>query len=124
RQLAAAAGLRARRTGLQGADLDKGELTIQPRVLNSRQSNPRQRNRGTEAQMISRMVTAMVAAAFLASAAMAPTIVMAEAAKKELTPQQQKMKDCAAQWKEEKATKKVSGKKAHNDFMSKCLKKS
>ena len=72
--------------------------------------------------MISRMVTAMVAAAFLASAAMAPTIVMAEAAKKELTPQQQKMKDCSAKWKDEKAAKKVSGKKAHNAFMSTCLK--
>jgi hypothetical protein len=44
------------------------------------------------------------------------------AAEKKLTPQQQKMKDCSAKWKDEKATKKVSGKKAHNAFMSTCLK--
>ncbi|MBV8838823.1 MAG: hypothetical protein JO000_20005 [Alphaproteobacteria bacterium] len=72
--------------------------------------------------MISRLMTAAVAAAFLTGALMAPTIVMAEAAKKELTPQQQKMKDCSAKWKDEKAAKKVSGKKAHNAFMSTCLK--
>jgi len=68
--------------------------------------------------MISRLVTAVVAAAFLTGA----TMVMAAAAKKELTPQQQKMKDCSAKWKDEKAAKKVSGKKAHNAFMSTCLK--
>ena len=46
-----------------------------------------------------------------------------ESAKKELTPQQQKMKDCAAvKWKEEKKAKNVSGRKAYNEFMSKCLK--
>ena len=72
--------------------------------------------------MISRLVTAVAAAAFLTGATMAPTIAMAEAAKKELTPQQQKMKDCSAKWKDEKAAKKVSGKKAHNEFMSSCLK--
>jgi len=72
--------------------------------------------------MISRLVTAVVAAAFLTGATMVPTMVMAAAAKKELTPQQQKMKDCSAKWKEEKTTKKVSGKKAHNAFMSTCLK--
>jgi Spy/CpxP family protein refolding chaperone len=42
--------------------------------------------------------------------------------KKELTPQQQKMKDCAAKWKDEKKAKNVSGRKAYNEFMSKCLK--
>ena len=73
--------------------------------------------------MISRLVTAAVATAFLIGAALTPTVASAEMAKKkELTPQQQKMKDCSAKWKEEKATKKVSGKKAHNEFMSSCLK--
>ncbi|HMK78672.1 MAG TPA: PsiF family protein [Xanthobacteraceae bacterium] len=72
--------------------------------------------------MISRFVTTTVAAAFLIGAAAAPTIASAQAAQKELTPQQQKMKDCSAKWKEEKAAKKVSGKKAHNAFMSTCLK--
>ena len=43
-------------------------------------------------------------------------------AKKELTPQQQKMKDCAAKWKDEKKAKNVSGRKAYNEFMSTCLK--
>ena len=32
------------------------------------------------------------------------------------------MKDCAAKWGEEKKAKNVSGKKAHNEFMSTCLK--
>jgi len=73
--------------------------------------------------MISRLVTATVAATFLIGTAIAPTVSWAEMAKKkELTPQQQKMKDCSGKWKEEKATKKVSGKKAHNEFMSNCLK--
>ena len=45
-----------------------------------------------------------------------------ESAKKELTPQQQKMKDCAVKWKDEKKAKNVSGRKAYNEFMSKCLK--
>ena len=39
-----------------------------------------------------------------------------------MTPQQQKMKDCAAKWKDEKAAKKVSGRKAYNEFMKVCLK--
>jgi len=41
---------------------------------------------------------------------------------KKLTPQQQKMKDCSAKWQDEKKAKKVSGKTAHNKFMSTCLK--
>jgi len=32
------------------------------------------------------------------------------------------MKDCAAKWGEEKKAKQVSGKKAHDEFMSTCLK--
>jgi len=73
--------------------------------------------------MIARLMTATVAAAFLMGAAAAPTIARAEAsAQKELTPQQQKMKDCSAKWKDEKTAKKVSGKKAHDAFMSTCLK--
>lgn len=45
-----------------------------------------------------------------------------EPKKKELTPQQQKMKDCAGKWGQEKKAKKVSGRKAYNEFMSGCLK--
>jgi hypothetical protein len=77
--------------------------------------------------MFSRIVTAAVAAAFLLGAAAAPTSSLAEGAtkaatKKELTPQQQKMKDCSVKWGDEKKAKKVSGKKAHDEFMSTCLK--
>ena len=75
-----------------------------------------------------RILKAAIAAAFLFGAVATPTFTMAEMAKKEepkkkeLTPQQQKMKDCSAKWGEEKKAKKVSGKKAHNAFMSGCLK--
>ena len=41
---------------------------------------------------------------------------------KTLTPQRQKMKDCAGKWKEEKAQKHVSGKNAYRAFMKDCLK--
>ena len=85
--------------------------------------------------MISRILTAAVAAAFLLGTA-APTVTFAaaakkeetkqetkkEATKKELSPQQKKMKDCAAKWGDEKKAKKVSGRKAYNEFMSGCLK--
>jgi len=42
--------------------------------------------------------------------------------KKAMTPQRQKMKDCAGKWKEEKAQKNVSGRAAYRDFMKGCLK--
>ena len=47
--------------------------------------------------MIKRAFAIALSAAFLAST-LAPTIAVAAAAKKELTPQQQKMKDCGAEW--------------------------
>ena len=85
--------------------------------------------------MISRILLCALAAAFLSTATMAPTVVLAAAAKKEetkkdeskktkkaLSPQQQKMKDCAGKWGEEKKAKKVSGRKAYNEFMGGCLK--
>jgi hypothetical protein len=46
----------------------------------------------------------------------------AKTTEKKLTPQQQKMKVCSAKWQDEKKAKKVSGKTAHNKFMSTCLK--
>lgn len=78
------------------------------------------------------LVVAAVASVFLLGT-MAPAPVLAEmvkeeptkkkeSKKKELSPQQQKMKSCAADWGQEKKTKKVSGRKAYNEFMSKCLK--
>jgi hypothetical protein len=83
--------------------------------------------------MIARMMTMAVAATLVLGTATFPTVTFAEmlkkeetkkdtTKKKELTPQQQKMKDCAGKWNEEKKAKKVSGKKAHNEFMSGCLK--
>ena len=96
--------------------------------------------------MISRILVVGAALAFVMTATAAPTMVYAEAAKKEqkeakepkaakepaekkekkekkaLTPQQQKMKDCAGKWGQEKKDKKVSGRKAYNEFMSGCLK--
>jgi len=44
------------------------------------------------------------------------------AAKKELTPQQQKMKDCAAKWGDYKKEKNVKGRAEYRKFMSPCLK--
>jgi hypothetical protein len=43
-------------------------------------------------------------------------------AKKELTPQQQKMKDCAVKWADYKKEKNVKGRAEYRKFMSTCLK--
>ena len=43
-------------------------------------------------------------------------------AKRPLTAQQLKMKDCGAKWKEEKETKGVKGLEAWNKFRSECMK--
>jgi hypothetical protein len=79
--------------------------------------------------MFSRILKSAFAAAFLVAVAPLPDVAIAATAKKEekaeqkqLTPQQQKMKTCAAKWGDEKKAKKVSGRKAYNEFMSKCLK--
>ena len=48
--------------------------------------------------------------------------VQAQDGKKTMTPQRQKMKDCAGKWKEEKAQKHVGGKGAYRAFMKDCLK--
>jgi len=41
---------------------------------------------------------------------------------KPLSPQQQKMKDCALKWKDEKAKTNVKGREAYRTFLSSCLK--
>ena len=69
-----------------------------------------------------RSLRSVIAAALFVLVAATPTVTTAAAVKKEMSPQQQKMKDCAAKWGEEKKTKNVSGRKAHNEFMSTCLK--
>ena len=72
------------------------------------------------AAMATALIAAPVASAYAQAAA--PAAKTEKKAAKTLTPQQQKMKDCAGKWKEEKATKKVSGRTAYNKFMSGCLK--
>lgn len=67
--------------------------------------------------MIGRILAAAIATAFLAVAA-APT---AGAQAKPVTPQQQKMKDCAAKWKDEKAKTGAKGRDAYRTFMHGCL---
>ena len=70
------------------------------------------------------MYAKFCAAAFAAFLIAAPIAAgYAATAEKKLTPQQQKMKDCAGKWKDEKAQKKVSGRAEYNKFMSGCLKK-
>ena len=77
------------------------------------------------------MFKALLAAAMataLLTAPPAPALAQDKPAKteskaaKKLTPQQQKMKDCAAKWGDEKKAKKVSGRAEYNKFMSGCLK--
>ena len=84
--------------------------------------------------MLARLLTTAIASAFLiGTVASTPThaakkkeAATEEAAKPEKkrapTAQQQKMKDCAVKWGEEKKAKNVKGRKAHNAFMSTCLK--
>jgi hypothetical protein len=66
----------------------------------------------------------LVAAACLALGALATPIPVEaqDTGGKTVSPQRQKMKDCAAKWKEEKAQKNVSGRAAYRDFMKGCLK--
>lgn len=70
--------------------------------------------------MVKRIFAAAASAAFIAAISAAP--LHAQPAAKQPTAQQQKMKDCAAKWKEEKAEKHVSGRAAYRTFMSTCLK--
>jgi len=66
----------------------------------------------------------LVAAACLAFGAvnLSVPVQAQDTGKKVLTPQRQKMKDCAVKWKEDKAEKHVSGRAAYRDFMKGCLK--
>ena len=61
----------------------------------------------------------------LAFATVFSAVTLAEpglAQDKPLSPQQQKMKDCAAKWKEEKAKTNVKGREAYRTFMGSCMK--
>lgn len=84
--------------------------------------------------MPKRMLAAVLSAAFFATATAALVVAPVNPAgaemaaspepkKKELTPQQQKMKDCAVKWNEaKKQDSNLKGRKAYNAFTSKCLK--
>ena len=67
-----------------------------------------------------------LAIAFVAATApgLAQTPDAAEKPAKKLSTQQQKMKECGAKWKDEKAAKNVKGREAYRNFISGCLKKS
>jgi psiF repeat len=66
----------------------------------------------------------LVAAACLAFGAVDLTVPTQaqDTGAKAMTPQRQKMKDCAVKWKAEKAEKHVSGRAAYRGFMKECLK--
>jgi hypothetical protein len=76
--------------------------------------------------------TALFAAPYAALAQDAPKTLAAAkteaaddsktAAKRPLTAQQLKFRDCGAKWQEEKKTKGVKGREAWNKFRSDCLK--
>jgi hypothetical protein len=67
------------------------------------------------------MATALIAAPLAPAFAQAAT-EKAEKAKKPLTPQQQKMKDCGPKWADYKKEKNVKGRAEYRKFMSTCLK--
>jgi Ni/Co efflux regulator RcnB len=76
--------------------------------------------------MIRRFVTTTIATAFLTVAAAPMASAQDKQDKKEdkqTTSQRQKMKDCAAGWKDEKAKTEAKGRDAYRKFMSGCLKK-
>jgi len=68
-----------------------------------------------------RLVVSAFATAFFALASLQPGAAQDKPAKP-ITPQQQKMKDCAVKWKEEKAKTNVKGREAYRTFMGSCMK--
>ena len=76
--------------------------------------------------MMAKYVATTIAAALLTASLAAPGFAQpAETpakAEKKMSVQQQKMKDCGAKWKEEKAAKGVKGREAYRKFLSGCLK--
>ena len=80
-----------------------------------------------EAEMVKRLLTAVLAAAFLATMAAAPVSAQTTApSKKEASAKQMaqraRMKDCSVKWGAHKKATKESGRAAHRKFMGECLK--
>ena len=77
--------------------------------------------------MMKRFVVSVSAAAFFTVALAQPGFAQDKSAQadkpaKQLSPQQQKMKDCAAKWKQEKAKTNVKGREAYRTFLGSCMK--
>ncbi|WP_272840312.1 PsiF family protein [Rhodoplanes sp. TEM] len=64
----------------------------------------------------------LVAAVPAAAQETKPATEAKPAAEKKVSAQQQRMKDCAAKWKDEKKAKDVKGREAYRTFMRGCLK--
>jgi hypothetical protein len=74
-----------------------------------------------------KLLLAAAMATALLGAPLAPAFAQAatektDKAKKPLTPQQQKMKDCGPKWADYKKEKNVKGRAEYRKFMSTCLK--
>lgn len=78
-------------------------------------------NHGEDSTMRKHLLVAAASLAF-GAAVLAVPVQAQDNAGKGTTSQQQKMKDCAAKWKDEKAQKHVSGRTAYSAFMKDCLK--
>jgi UDP-N-acetylglucosamine enolpyruvyl transferase len=89
-------------------------------VAQIRISGPADVHHGEDCVMRKCLLVVATCLAFVAANLAVP--VQAQEGKKTMTPQRQKMKDCGAKWKEEKAQKNVSGKNAYRAFMKDCLK--
>jgi hypothetical protein len=73
---------------------------------------------GSLSMRTNRIVPLAFAASLLAVLGAQPGL----AQDKPLTPQRQKMKDCAVKWKDEKAKTNVKGREAYRTFLSSCMK--
>ncbi len=74
------------------------------------------------AALAAALIGAPLAPAFAQAAAEKTEKKPAKKAKKPLTAQQQKMKDCGPKWADYKKEKKVKGRAEYRKFMSTCLK--
>ena len=73
--------------------------------------------------MMRRLFAATLATAFVAAVIAPPASAEETTPVKQITPQQQKMKDCAVKWKDEKAKTEATARETYSKFMSGCLKK-
>jgi hypothetical protein len=96
--------------------------TVSGRLVAQRSGYPRRPTSNHGEDCVMRKCLLVVATCLAFGVANLTVPVQAQDGKKTMTPQRQKMKDCAVKWKEEKAQKHVSGKGAYRGFMKDCLK--